>query len=113
MTATTNPPQLTHRLVTVAYANPLVLDCSLGDRFQFTLAGSPLIRAINLSAAQSVYCLIGSGAGGFAPTWDTMFDFGDNGTPVLSAAASKVDHVGGLVVGAAVQVVPPSLGYSA
>ncbi len=113
MTATTVPPQLTHRLVQVAYADPLILDCSLGDRFQFTLAGSPTITAVNLSDGQTVYCLVGSGAGGFTPTWDAaVFDFGVNDS-TLSSDPDLIDHVGGIVIGGIVQVVPPSLGYTA
>lgn len=114
MVATKAPPQLTHRLVSVAYASPLVIDCSLGDTFAVTLAGSPLVSFVNLTPGTTVYLLIGSGAGGFTPTYDSgSSDFGANGTPVLSAAANKVDHLGGKVVGTKVQFVAPSLGYSA
>jgi collagen type VII alpha len=81
--------------VSVAFANPLVINAAAGNIFEVTLTANTVINApSNPSVKWIIFRFIQGGSGGFTVTWDSIFNFCDSlPVPVLSTVAGKRDYL--------------------
>jgi hypothetical protein len=75
-------------VVTLTYASPIAIDASLGNNFEVTLTDTTteLDNPTNLVKGMTwLVHVIQDGSGGRALTFDTFYDWGDEGAPTISA----------------------------
>lgn len=83
--------------VALTDAATIATDASLSNNFTLTMVTTGRVMGAPTNATDGMVCnwAIDSGAGGFAMTWASAFDFGGAGAPTHSTTASKVDLVSG------------------
>jgi len=83
--------------VALTDAATIATDASLSNNFTLTMLTTGRVMGAPTNPTDAMVCnwAINSGAGGFAMTWASAFDFGGAGAPTHSVTASKVDLVSG------------------
>lgn len=81
--------------ITLTDGATVAIDAGLSNNFQVTLGGNRTIaNPTNLLKGEVIHLVVRQDAtGSRTVTWDTKWDFGVAGTPVLSTVANKVDLV--------------------
>lgn len=74
----------------------IAVNAALGNDFRVTLGGNRTIAnpANPVDGQMIEFAIAQDGTGSRTVTWSSAYDFGANGAPTLSTAASKVDLVG-------------------
>jgi hypothetical protein len=87
---------VTSGVVTLTYAATLNINAALGNHFRVTLTGAATVAApTGPTDGQKITLeVIQDATGSRALSWNTAFDFGTPGAPVLTTTAAKRDLIG-------------------
>lgn len=96
-TVATSPANLmaSAAVITLTYSSGVAWDTSLGYNATVTLGGNGIIGAPTNVRDGITYSLelVQDGTGTRVPTWNSYFDWGASGAPVLQTAIGKADKV--------------------